>query len=535
MRKQFMKTIKIAHFDDTEDPHFDVSSRIITLNRKILEKFPHIKIDEVKEYMDHKKFCEDIKSGVEFNLVILDMFDDNTGKPIGDTILNCINGKERKIPTIIFTQATVKGITTDFKTRYNKFPFILGDKITKDDLDGLIERIEEHIINSEIDEDFFEIDIDDIFLRAEIMAIGKKNLNEILYKIKHYKKVKDKFIIERMSSGFSGAAVFKLKYDNQTSVLKISRDIETLKEEHKRALKSYLEFPSQLRINIKSKPYFNSEVLAILIENVGNSVPLFDWLKINQKKEKIGQLFKNLFLDNGLKEHYKDKRSEKKENKFPYIFTKFNDIRFSMVRKAIKELKPIIEGKEFDESNIKNLIENRSFKKIDKENLLDDKYKKELVLCHGDFHSNNILIQGNNPVIIDTGGIEYDYWCMDICRLIVHLFIVGFDKNTYDYYDLNKIDENLEIAEKIISLQQIELDGINDGFIYAINWLLENVENIYDDLFSKWEFQLGLMKEFLQASYKTYYILPNKRAIALLSAYQCMLSANEEVEKETKD
>ena len=534
MEKQLMKTIRIAHFDDEVEPQISVSSRLKTLNRKIKNMGFEVEIAELDRFNDHLKLSHIIENGnTTFNLLILDMLD-NEGADIAKPILDAINGLTEKIPTIIFTQAAVKGHIPDFNKIYDEYNFIIGEKITKDNYKGLIERIENHLLYKYVKE-IFVIDDDDILLRAEIMAIGKKNLNEILYRIKQDIDIKDKFIIERMTSGFSGAAVFKLKYDNQTSVLKISRDIETLKEEHKRALESYLEFPSQLIINIKSKPYFNSEVLAILIENVGNSTPLFDWLKINQKKEKIDPLFKDLFLDNGLKEHYKDKRSEKKENKFPYIFTKFNDIRFSMVRKAIKELKPIIEGKEFDESNIKNLIENRSFKKIDKENLLDDKYKKELVLCHGDFHSNNILIKGNIPVIIDTGGIEYDYWCMDICRLIVHLFIVGFDKNTYDYYDLDKIDENLEITQKIINQQQIELDGTNDSFIYAINWLLENVENIYDDLFSKWEFQLGLMKEFLQASYKTYYIPPNKRAIALLSAYQCMLSANEEVEKETKD
>ena len=235
--------------------------------------------------------------------------------------------------------------------------------------------------------------------------------------------------------------------------------------------------------------------------------------------------------------HYKKNRNDNEHVKFKRIFKTFdNSIKYSMVKKAINELNPIIESNDdfdFDKHDILTLIINKKYKNIDFEDITET---KNTVLCHGDFHSKNILVQGESPVIIDTGGLGYDYWTSDISRLIVHLYIEGIDAEKYDFFDLEKIQHNFKIAERIINLKKIELDNVdnvNDSYIIAINWLVTQVEEIYNDLFSKWEFQLGLLKEFLQISYRTR--LPaSKRSLALLAAYQCLIAANDEI-KDTKE
>ena len=149
--------------------------------------------------------------------------------------------------------------------------------------------------------------------------------------------------------------------------------------------------------------------------------------------------------------------------------------------------------------------------------------EKNLILSHGDFHAKNLLISSTNrPTIIDTGGFCYDYWCSDISRLIVHLFIEGIDNGTYDFFDIDKQIERIKTVKKIIEGDEIEVESDalgNNGFINAINWLRENAISIHTtDFYTDWELQLNLGLEFLKASYKTITLPPGKRVLALLSA-----------------
>lgn len=495
--------------------------------KNIKSKFTEINIDLKTTDFD-QVFS---KLNDPYALLILDMYKGN--ERVGEKVLDFIVNQNIVLPVIIYTTGSKDVNLTNYNDIIKKYGFVSNVIIKGDKGEDLRIAIERIIFQKDRIIYFQPYDEDDIFLQAEIIAIGKNSVNEILYKIKSDIAFKDTFILERMSSGFSGAAVFKLKHDNKSSILKISREIETLKKELENANRLYMQFPSRFRINIGSKEYSNDKVVAFLIEEVECGLPLFKWLTENHDKDGIDTFFQDLFLKNGLKEHY-SKRKDTKKEKFVHIFKKFDEIRYSLIQKAIKELGPIIDhfpDLQFNESDIKNLILYGSYRNLDKNKLLEDKFKKELVLCHGDFHSNNIMVQEKRPVIIDTGGIRFDYWCMDLCRLIVNLFIAGVDKNTYDFYDLRKIKNNFEIACQIINQEIIASDKENKGYIHAINWLTQNVEEIYGDLYSKWEFQLGLMKEFLQASYRTNYIPPSKRVLALLSANKCMISANEEIKK----
>lgn len=132
-------------------------------------------------------------------------------------------------------------------------------------------------------------------------------------------------------------------------------------------------------------------------------------------------------------------------------------------------------------------------------------------------------------MIIDTGLLGYKHWSLDIARLIVNIFIMGIDTENINYYELSSIEKDLIIAEKILERREIDFDGVNDNAIAALNWLIENVENIYDDLYTLFEFQLGLMKEFLQLAYRIESVPPGKRALALIVAHKCMIAANRSV------
>jgi hypothetical protein len=78
---------------------------------------------------------------------------------------------------------------------------------------------------------------------------------------------------------------------------------------------------------------------------------------------------------------------------------------------------------------------------------------------------------------------------------------------------------------RLIKLEKLDLDARNANIICSLNWLTEHAQNIYVSYFTLWEFQLGLMKEFLQMSYRTGTVPHSKRALALELAYQCMLEA----------
>jgi hypothetical protein len=524
------KEVKIFHYEDNKDEIGTVNSYIISINRDYSQDIIHV---QYQSYTIYTEMIDDItkKNNIP-DIIILDMYDEHNST-VGIIVLEQLKNYGFNNPVIIYT--TGSGATApeiDYHDLRRNYPSIYGKEILKSTGNKeLKDRIKDIIASKYLsNEDLFIIDEDDILLKAEIRSIGEQNLKQILLKIKEFFKTNHEFSIERMSSGFSGAAVFRLNHDNRTSVLKISNNKENLKKEHENSEKLYKQFPSTMRIEIESKKFETEQSYAILIENVHTSDTLYSWLQSNHNQNDIVKYFDRLYSNvNGLAHFYANNSDiDSRKVKFTQIFEIFK-INYAFVATSIKELKPIIEtyNSNFKENDIKNLVLNGNYDKVDKNSLTGNGYQKYKILCHGDFHSNNIMIQNDNPIIIDTGGIKYDYWCMDICRLIVHLFIVGYDKGTLQYFDISAIPNNLDIAKKIIALEELPIDGVNDGYVYAINWLINNVQNIYGTLYCKWEFQLGLCKEFLQMSYRVNSVPPNKRTLALLAAYECMLQAND--------
>lgn len=474
------------------------------------------------------------------DLLILDLLDDKDKKLKGRSILTLIKSSQNKIPTIIYSQGKT-GSKEDVNLSQLKkdFSFILESiKKFNDASDEELKNVIEIQILKRLPVQYKLKNENDLILQLQISMLGEVNLNQIINKIKESLEIENEIILERMISGYSGAVLFKFINENTTYVLKVSAETLKLEEEFENAKKYYPKFPEKFFNYISPEKFYtaNNNIIGILIKLVEGGNTLFDTIKDTiDFSNNLKPLLEEIFINNySLKKHYKEqrKKNEKKgiieTRHWSFIFDKFKGSKYSIIENVIEELHPLISDSSMNNSNMKNLILNQSFELLDKNKL---EKINSLVLCHGDLHSKNILIQGSHPFLIDTGGINYNYWCFDICRLIVDLFIKGIDADSKAFYDINKISKNVKLAKTIIERKKIKLDGKNDNFINSINWLVSNCSEIYDDLFSKFEFQLGLMKEFLQVSYRVGTIPPNKRAIALISANECMLIANETVKK----
>jgi hypothetical protein len=512
--------LKIAYFDDDQDSINDVKALF-----EIVSDENDIKVN-FTSYVNYRNLIKKIiDNSFDYNYLILDVYDQEKDENVAIKILNQLKAKKIMTTKVILYSigSTTTGAVSQIKYSKDEFPFLMEEHIIpKASIDDLGEKIINDFLENNISVQFDYLDKDDILLKAEINSIGDKYISLIIGKIKKEKNIRSLILIERMSSGFSGASVFKLRIENKISILKISKDKEKLDLEFENAEKYYSLLPPPFRIKIDNRDDFSTNGIgAYLIENVPKGFTLFDFLANTIDNKIITGFLQNLFIEgNCMKYFYSD--NIKSVEKYCHINRNFNNnnIKYCKVKMAFMELSPFLVDEQLNFMLI--YINSNNYKNIKP----DGANRNNVVICHGDFHSKNIMESNGDPIIIDTGGMKEDYWCMDICRLITNIFIEGFDHGTKKYYDINEIENQVAIAEKIINLEKIESDTVKVGYITALNWIIANVEEIYGEMFCKWEFQLGLLKEFLQVSYRKNTIPPNKRVIAILSAFKCLESAN---------
>lgn len=102
-----MKEFKIAQFEDDSGDRLTVKSIVKSLKKKY--KFNIV----LKQYLNAIDLRSALSNDEEYDLLIIDMFDDDTGHQVGEEII-ADNDRNNKIPTIIYTQGTVKGNRTNF-------------------------------------------------------------------------------------------------------------------------------------------------------------------------------------------------------------------------------------------------------------------------------------------------------------------------------------------------------------------------------------------------------------------------------------
>lgn len=514
-----MNSIKVLVCEDDKYDQKDIELYLDELD----VSFHKLKIETTIK--DFEEVIDELKH--EYDLLILDFFDGNTQK--GERILN---HNRLGIPTIMYT-SRAESEQVDYRSLKDKYRYLikyLPKLRTGENLKDFVTSFA--FSNGFLTKNYSIYNENDIFLQNSIISIGQHQFNEILYQITNTGVIRGDIVIHRMTSGLSGAILFKIEAKGKYSILKLSKEINKLTEEHRNAVELYHKFPNRLINHIDSREFysFDKKVLGILLKEVDSSQTLFEFiLSPSSTKTIIDDFFSNLFMDEqGLKTHYL--RNQQDNDDWTSIFKKITEPKFHLIKTSFEEVEPIILKYYilFDIEDFRRLAIDHNYSKLNKSAMLDGKYKKKFVLSHGDFHSKNVLIQsGNHPVIIDTGSISYQHWSLDICRLIVHLFISGIDYKKIEYFDVNSTQKYVDIFDNILERKSIEINGDNDNINHALNWLISNIESIFESDFEIFEYQLGLMKEFLQVSYRFDTIPPNKRALALIAAHKCMVAAND--------
>jgi hypothetical protein len=518
-----MNKFKIAHWDDNNI----IVSRLKGVHNDLNTKYGYIEYSEI----DYKIILDNIYDFVrDFDLLILDLLDEtDSGKLVGFDILESFKNHQIDFPIIVYTTAKRdegSDINLNFyEEKYSTIPFI---KKSEDADTSRIKREIEKVIKESLP-DQFEVTSGYVSeFNQQLRFFGRDKINQILFQVKqHFNLPLDKqIILSKLKSGFSGAILFKFTVKNTSYVLKISNEVQLLESEYEKAKSLYHLFPTKLFNWLDSQKFYthNKNTLAIVIKLVPNSKTLFDFIINENGNTNIDKVLNSFFHISGMTKHYETQRKEPKI--WTTIFEKFKTGKFLTIKEVSEELKSML--KSFDVNQVENLIIKERFGKLNSEDLIK---KGATTLNHLDLHSKNILVEDDEtPILIDTGGLGYGYWCFDVCRLIIDLYIngIGVDKEngyTKEFFDLNSFDYYFSIGQRIVDLEQIDYDSKNDRIIDSINWLIKNVERIYGDDFTLWEFQIGLMKELLQVSYRTGSIPHNKRALALELAYYSMTKA----------
>lgn len=511
-----MSKFKVRYWDDKPVIMQRIKGCFLDLNRK----YGNIDYEPV----DYHTILESDKLFLDgIDLFIFDLLDESKSKAlVGLEILEYFQNLEVNTPVIVYTTGTQSGGNALNLDNYEeKYPNAVFIKKSEDADTRKLKYEIEKVIQRNLDEQFeVESDYIDEF-KQQLYYFGNSSINQLLFKVKQeYGINKQKIKLYKLKSGFSGAILFKFNFNNTDFVLKISKEVSSLKSELEKAKNYYPLFPSKFFNYIIPKDFYTDtkDTIAIVIKLIPHTKTLFDYILQSTSKQNIEKILNEVYNNYGLKEHYKTQTKDTRP--WTDIFKKFKNGRFITILEVHKELKPLLIN--FNIIEVQNLIENNDYKEL---NAIKISHHGTLTLNHLDLHSKNILVQGDNtPFLIDTGIMDYDYWCFDICRLLVDLLINGIDIDTKDFYDINNISKNIELGRNLIKLSPIDYDSKNDRIIDAINWLTTNVSNIYEDYFMLWELQLGLMKEFLQMSYRTS-IPHSKRALALELAFYCMIEA----------
>lgn len=536
--------LKILHFDDEETNKLNIEKWLVNINLESKSEDIDFKVD-VDFYSNNfttssSSFYNIInKYKSDADLIILDLYEKNidTGENemVGTNILEYLSSlPNENIPKVLVASKNLA--YKEFETLKNNYSFVLPEAITKSaDYSKIKEIIYMNFMTVE-NYTLYEYDELDGWLQADVKNIGEDNLADVLLDIKKRwgeqgKKIQGKFYISRISAGFSGASIFKVKIENKLYVLKISKEIDKLKEEYNNGIGYYRLLDHSLKIDFSMGGEVKN-VYYLLIELVeGNT--LFDYLKNNNDAGMIENKFKKLFFTQKYQDLYNN--SDKREGNYTDIFSGFNESWKIRIKKNIKMMLPIANklkednGIYFDENNLLSIFNKEfedNFRYINSQKEINE---NKIGLSHGDFHSKNILVAESDVVtIIDTGAMGYYYWCSDISRLIVHMFLSGIDAENYSFYSFDEISRYYSMSKNITLISKVE-NQQNNGYIHAINWLIENAESIFSDTtYCKWEFQLCLAKEFLQHSSWDISCSPSKKVLALFAAHDALKNAEDE-------
>ncbi len=520
-------------------------------------EFPNIKIEhnKDKDYFDDFRLARDAinESVNQYQIFFVDLLvpsdsQNSTGKKLTpglDLIELAKQNSDCIIVAITFTsiethpnlqkQASEKGadfvvVKSEFDepTRYRELCREIYEK-----------AIEKNII---IDEIPLEKE-DNPKLDYIISQIGENNIRSL------YKKSLANVNISKMEAnylapGLSGAFVLKMRVFEEgqppaTHLLKINQDVDMVKREiinrplsgrYKSLFINYLQSKDNLNSLPKAGKWF---AICAVFEN--NSLTLRDWLIEPRDSNEISEVLKTIFYREreGLAVGYSELIS-----RLSTIGEGLNltPSRLPRIIMSLEELKEIWFHPELGNDPVAN----DKYNKIENFLLKRDEFWGQNNLsyapCHGDFHTRNILVDiagPPKPTIIDTAEFGSYHWSTDYVRLIVDLILTSFDFGV-DSQLWKNLPNWISISKSIINSEKInQKNSDNKSVRFAINWLIENFNQIFDFIKSEedfkqieWELQLSLAVEFLRGAYRTDLSTP-KRVLALQSGHFALENAND--------
>lgn len=510
------------------------------------------KMKVVKKDGKFKDFYSELVDNYEnFQLLILDCYEtvDNSSNFVIEQVLSFLNNKLNK-PFVIAVSSNESIVKKDnrFNTLPNRYNFCKKTCL-KNDFDEQCEKILSEVLDLQIDRSGLTNNIhltieENILLNSIVDSLGgEKILKLLIYegqKLNEFPlEVKD-FTINRANQGLSGAINILIEYEfdrglKTLSFVKISRDFNKISYEYtnfKINFKKY--FPPEYIIPYNSKPIKFDNFYFIQSKIFENSISFREYYR--DANSDINKNIKVILMEislSCLREAYKKTCNQIKENIKSSIFNIFNNSRIAYLNNAFNELKVLI--------NIENGTINRIFNTSNSKQSLSEFYtneKPKTVMLHGDFHSNNILINkdygidGNDEIrIIDPANVGIGHWSRDVCMLLVDMFAFGIDAGSAEYFGISLINEWVTIGNTMVENKEIKNGNKNGGLVDAINWLtdIKNLKDIFGfEKFPIWEYQLSLCMEFLRISYKQDQLPPGKRAACLMigvNAYKTALNS----------
>ena len=146
---------------------------------------------------------------------------------------------------------------------------------------------------------------------------------------------------------------------------------------------------------------------------------------------------------------------------------------------------------------------------------------------HGDLHGRNVLITTSGPRLIDPANVQQMHWAADIARLIIDLFMSGWDKGDASH-EWNAFQDWFKTLEVLLQGEAVTAPSgsMNWNIAQAVNWLRMNACEIHGIPKTRdWEFRLALGVELLRAAYRQQELPTPKRGLGLAGACMALRQA----------
>jgi Phosphotransferase enzyme family len=377
-------------------------------------------------------------------------------------------------------------------------------------------------------------DDDNFALSAIIETIGDENVKDLAQQFS--KRKIDAINVFYVSPGLSGAYVLHLKCSLTQIDAKEKKIINVLLKASKDKLQlakevEQYEFAKHLShdifVPIREKKIASCRAWhAIAYDFREQSLTFLDWIlqKDRLQAKDIKRTLDMLFLSPGLQDDYKDMKEmlDVRPNVALYskLMTKW---RRAFMIYALKEFVPIIKKNEslegFDEKQVETFIRSARILELDENTIPKGTFECRRV--HGDLHSRNVLVDRHgSPKLIDPANIDECHWAADLARLMVDLFISGYDSGVESYLWNNLVnwkDTCVSIINFDLGVPR-KINSYNSRILAAIGTLIGYLPRIFNGIWQDriWEFQLALAIEFLRASYRQEVSVP-KRVLGLVA------------------